>query len=79
MAKVLRLKAEYRKAITDNPGLQGAIAQRTNKSMNAVWRWCRNNSEQLTMLSVVTELQTFLKLPKGLSMFEEIEVTEKAA
>lgn len=82
MATELRLKEKYRTLILTNPALQGAIAQRTNKSMNTVWRWCKDNAGQLTMLSVIDELKKFLSLStkeEEAALFEEIEITEKAA
>ena len=79
MAKGLRLKQKYIQAIKDNPGLQGAIAQATGKSMNSVWRWCNDNAEQLIMLSVLLEIRKFLLLPDSVELTEEIELTEKEA
>lgn len=74
----LKLKAEYVKLIEDNPKLLGAIAQRTNKSINTIERWCKLNDSRLIMLSVIEEVREFAGLPKSTSLTETVSV-EKAA
>lgn len=75
----VQLKPEYVKLIQANPRLQGEIAQVTNKHINTIWRWCDQNTEQLTMFSVIECIREFSGLGKHVMLIEEVEVTEAKA
>ena len=53
MESAIKLKPEYIKLIQSNPALHGAIAQKVNKSLKTIERWCDSNDDRLTMLSVL--------------------------
>jgi len=76
MAKVIRLKPEFVEAIKANPELQGKIAQAVNRSVNAIYRWTAANNSQLTMLAVLIEIRTFLKLRPDTVLTEHVEMEE---
>lgn len=78
MDKVIRLKQEYREEILATPELQGKIAGACKKSMNTVWRWCKDNSEQLTMLSALNAIRDFKKLSKQVELTESITLQDAA-
>lgn len=68
----IRLKQEYRDEILSNPELQGKVAAACGKSVNTIYRWCRENAQQLTMLSVLNAIREFKNLNKEVSLTEEI-------
>lgn len=71
---VIRLKEEYREEILGNPELQGKVAGACGKSVNTIYRWCRENAQQLTMLSVLNAIREFKKLGKEISLTEHVEL-----
>lgn len=71
---VIRLKPEYVSSITANPALLGAIAQATNKGINTIRTWCKNNDSRLTMLSVLVEVRKFHGLEKHAVVTEHIKI-----
>lgn len=73
-----QMKPQYVKAIVDNPALLGAIAQKTNKSISTVERWCAQNHESLTMISAIQCVREFLKLDKSVSITETVNELKAA-
>lgn len=54
------LKDEYVERIKKDPALQGAIAQKTGKSIQAPKRWAdKNRQDKLTMLSTLNAISEF--------------------
>jgi hypothetical protein len=74
MATVIRLMPEYVRAIQENPGLQGLIAQHTYKSTQTILRWCKINASQLTMLSVLICIRQYLHMQKDTVITEHVEL-----
>jgi len=60
---VIRLKPEYIAQILASPELQGKVAAVSNKSVNTVYRWCRANAPQLTMLCVLQTIRQHVGVP----------------
>lgn len=54
------LKDEYVERIKKDPALQGAIAQKTGKSIQAPKRWAdKKRQDKLTMLSTLNAISEF--------------------
>lgn len=70
----IRLKEEYREAILSSPELQGKVAGASMKSVATIYRWCKENAEQLTMLSVLNAIREYKKLGKDVSLTEQISI-----
>lgn len=79
MQKVLRLKATYRELILSDAALQGKVAAATNKSFITIYRWCKSNAPELTMLSVINTIKEHQQLSKTAELTEMVNVQKKAA
>lgn len=71
---VIRLKQEYREDILGNAELQGKVAGAAGKAVNTIYRWCRDNDQRLTMLSVLNAIREFKKLGKDIALTEHVEL-----
>lgn len=58
----IRVKEEYREAILKDEELRAHIAKKCNKSGNTVYRWCKDNSEMLTMLPALDAIKDYMKV-----------------
>lgn len=76
---VIRLKEEYRDEILANPELQGKVASASMKSVATINRWCKDNAQQLTMLSVLNAIREYKKLSKDVSLTAHVEKEKVAA
>lgn len=74
----IRLKEEYREEILANPELQGKVAGASIKSVATINRWCKDNAEQLTMLSVLNAIREYKKLGKDVSLTEQVQIKKAA-
>lgn len=73
---VIRVKEEYRNEILDNQEFQGKVASSCGKSVATVIRWCKENAQQLTMLSVLNAIREFKKLGKDTQLTEHVTLVE---
>lgn len=73
-----RLKKKYRDAILSDPTLHGLVASAANKSFNTVFRWCKNNSEDLTMIAVLNTVKQHLGLKSTEMLVEDVTLQEAA-
>lgn len=71
---VIRLKPEYIAQILASPELQGKVAAVSNKSVNTVYRWCRANAPQLTMLCVLQTIRQHVGVPAHVPLTAHVPV-----
>lgn len=57
------LRSDLREKILTNVELQLNIHRSTGRSVESIKRWCRENSELLTMAPVLNAISSTLKLP----------------
>ena len=78
MESAIKLKPEYIKLIQDNPALHGAIAQKVNKSLKTIERWCDSNDDRLTMLSVLDCIRQYKGLSKSVILTHTVNELKAA-
>ena len=78
MESTIKLKPEYIKLIQDNPALHGAIAQKVNKSLKTIERWCDSNDDRLTMLSVLDCIRQYKGLAKSVVLTHTVNELKAA-
>jgi hypothetical protein len=76
--KAVRMKQQYREAILSDAKLHGEVASAVNKSLNSVYRWCKNNSEDLTMIAALNVVKNYLNVPSTDDLLEEITLEQAA-
>ncbi len=75
---VIRLKPEFIQHIMASPELQGKVAAVSNKSVNTVYRWCRANAPQLTMLCVLQTIRQHVGVPANVPLTAHVPAAAAA-
>lgn len=73
------LRSDLRDQIITNVELQLNIHKSSGRSVETIKRWCRENSELLTMLSVLNAIRSTLKISKTELLTEIVDDTKVEA